>query len=330
MPPQESAPLDDLTGLFAVRLAAVALLVAGVVWLTLSPAKARTILRGYFLARSGPLNLAIFRIVVFAGLFRQARRSDVDVLLAVPPVLRNVAPGWGWLDQGLALFDPTLAHAAALTTTIAAGLTVVGLGTRIAAPIAALGAVYLFGLQQFFTKVNHAGHAAMWAALVLSASACGDALSFDSLLRTWRRGRARLSMPAEPRVAYAFPLRICWLLFGIGYFFAGLAKLWDAGDQWLTSQAIVARLSLVEATSFPLHEYPLLLVLGGAGTLFFELGFVFLLFSKWTRLAAIAMGLMFHLGVKVAMGINFTSMLRLYVGFIDFEWVLGRWVGRRW
>ena len=331
VPPDPSLPVNPIA-LFDIRLVTVALALALALALAWRPQVARAVFRNYFGAKSGPLNLGIFRIAAFTHAFRSAGRTHPEDILGVPTVLRNVAPGWEWIAEGVDLFDPGLVIVVQLTTRVAASLAIVGFGTRLAAPIAALGAVYLFALPNFFTKINHAGHAAMWCALVLAASACGDALSLDSLVRTWRRGRPRLSLQVPPRIAYALPLRWCWLLLGVGYFFAGLAKLWDTGDQWLTGQALTARLSVEGGIGFepliPLYEYPALMALTGIGTLVFELGFVFLLLLPPTRVLAAGFGVGFHLGVKYLMGISFMSTLKLYVSFIDFEWLLGRWAHR--
>ncbi len=122
-------------------------------------------------------------------------------------------------------------------------------------------------------------------ALIISLSASGRALSLDALITTYRHGRVRLSMRSEPAVAYSLPLRLCWLMFGVSYFFPGLFKAIEAGDLWISGEAIAGHMTSAIATRagfspiFPLYDYPLLSSFFGIGTFVFELGFVFLLFS---------------------------------------------------
>lgn len=316
--------------LFAIRstlIVAVILLLALVAW---RPRRVGQVLLGYFTAESGPLNLGIFRLVVFGMLFNRVDWSRLAGPLALPATFREPLPGWEWFFEWLPMFDTDFAESVYAITVVAAALACVGLGTRIAAPVAALGAIYVLGLAQFFGKVNHGGHALVWSAIVLSASPCHHALSLDALLSTARQGRWRVSLPARRRVAYALPLRICWVLFGVAYFFPGLFKAWEAGDLWISGDALHAILlgGMARDPDFvPLiaaYDYPFLTVAAGAGTLLFELGFLPILFSRRFYWIAPTLGTLFHVGVRAFVGISFFSMLRLYVCFVNFEWLLGK------
>lgn len=308
----------------------IAFLAAAVILVTLAFfARDHTsrVLRRFFGSSAGPFNLAVLRILVFSELLWSLFATRLDWLLAVPRVLRQLPPGWRWLSQEI-VFHPNLAESTRAIGILAAGLTVLGIATRITGPIAACSAVYILGLPNFFTKINHAEHALIWFSLVLGFSPCGETLSVQTLLSTWRRGKPRLSSPAVPQIAFALPIRLCWLLLGVAYFFPGFWKLWTAGDQWITGQAVVARLFVGDPFGFEplLHAYEsrFVMVVAGAGTLLVELGFVLLVFSRHARWLAPLIGLSFHLGVWALMDIHFTTMMKMYLVFVDFEWVVRR------
>ena len=111
---------------------------------------------------------------------------------------------------------------------VACALALVGAGTRVSAPCAVLLGVFVLGVPQFFGKLNH-DHHVLWFAAILAASRCGDALSFDG----WRSG-----VRPAPDVAYGLPLRLCWVLVGVVYFFPGLWKAWVAGADWIAGDAL--------------------------------------------------------------------------------------------
>lgn len=317
----------------AIRLVLVGALLGGLSWVALRPRQVGSIVSHFLFAEKGALNLGLFRILVFGSLCFRAESADMAALVSLPEVLRAPPQGWVWLSEIIPLFDPDLAGWLRAVTVSTAAFATLGLGTRFMAPIATLGAVYVLGLPNFFNKINHGQHALIWCATLLSASRCERALSLDAFVATFRQKAPRLSLPYDRSVANGLPIRVCWLLFGVAYFFPGLFKAWNAGDLWLSGEAVrgvlLAALTRSDfAPPFPLQEYSLLTVVAGVGTLLFELGFVFILFSKRFWWVAPAMGAIFHVSVLEFMGISFMAMLKLYYWFFDFEWALEK-LGKR-
>jgi predicted DCC family thiol-disulfide oxidoreductase YuxK len=74
-------------------------------------------------------------------------------------------------------------------------------------------------------------------------------------------------------------------------------------------------------------RYPLLYRAAAAGTIAFELSFLFLIFFRRLRLVAVAQGLVFHTMTWVFMRIWFDSLVRCYVAFFDWH-EIGHRVGR--
>jgi Vitamin K-dependent gamma-carboxylase len=263
------------------------------------------VLRTFFLEPGSAVGLALMRITVFWLLFEYASPEWVLRFTSLPEVLRKLPDGWGWLAPVLP-FDATSARAITIAFGIASGCAVAGLCTRVTAPIAALLGLYVMGVPNFYGKIDHAAHCTALSALILAVAPCGDALSLD---RLWRRYRGQAPPPLS--AAYTLPLRFCFLILGTVYLFPGLWKLWRAGDTWLTGVQLPALLRAHWSKNpdfvapFRVDDSPLLMQVLGAATLLFEIGFIFLLFNRWTRVLAAFSAVVFHWSISVLMGIRF-------------------------
>ncbi|HVR20228.1 MAG TPA: HTTM domain-containing protein [Polyangiaceae bacterium] len=298
--------------LVVVRLGALAcaLLLLGLVFRR----RERTLrlLREFWLAPTGPVNLAALRIVLFWGLFRSATGQNPLWYARLPAGERDPPLGWGFL--GSLPFDEGLVSGAHDAFVVASAAALLGAFTRLSVPVSAVLAVYVLGLPNFFAKINHAHHVRVLCALALAASPCGDALSLD---RLWKRLRG--FAPPSPSSAYTVPVRSAWVLLATTYFFPGFWKLWEAGDLWLTGDALRFWLyskwaALPDfAPLYRIDRHGWLLALLGIATLFFELGFPFALLNRVTRTFAALSAVGFHLGVGYFMGIHFHAFFPLIV-----------------
>lgn len=275
------------------------------------------LLEAFLLEPSSPVNLALLRIFLFAAILRAAVRNDAAWYAGLPRELREPPFGWGWL-RDFPLYDPSVLAWAGGVLIVASACAMVGLFTRVSVPVAVVLAVVGHAVTMFFEKVNHSGHAAMLCALVLCFSACGDALSLD---RLWRRRRGE-PIPA-PSAAYGLPMRVCWLLLGTSYFFPGIWKVWGSGDLWITGARLRASLhgrwENLQTFQPPMNldEYPLVLAALGIATLVFEIGFIFALFNRVTRVVAALSAVGFHAGVGLFMAIPFPALVPLIL-LLDF------------
>ncbi|HUI27589.1 MAG TPA: HTTM domain-containing protein, partial [Candidatus Kryptonia bacterium] len=285
--------------------------------------KRRYRLAAFFDSTAEPLNLAIFRIVVFACLLRAITRTDAAHLVQLPAGLRVPPPGYApffdWIPFQLGYV--TGARILGLT---AAGAALVGFTTRMSAAVACVCATYLLGLPGFFGKVNHTDHHLIWFAALLAAAPSGDALSIDALRAAWRRADRGDTAPPSPSLAYALPLRLVWLLIGVIYFFPGFWKL-RAGTEWFASDNI--KLLMYQhwlrkgfIPLFRLDRYPLLYRSAGLGTVVFESSFVVCLFCPGLRTLALLAGVVFHWMTKVYLHIFFAALLACYAAFVDWNW----------
>ncbi|HEX6767597.1 MAG TPA: HTTM domain-containing protein [Polyangiaceae bacterium] len=261
---------------------------------------------------SSPLNVALLRILLFAMLFRSARGRGPLWYTGLPSSERD--PPWGWRWLGDLPFDEGLVSGAQDALVLSSAAAAVGLWTRATAPVAALLAVYVLGLPNFFAKVNHGGTARVLCVLALAFSPCGDALSLDRLWK-WLRGHA----PPPPSSAYTIPVRVVWVLIATTYFFPGFWKLWNAGDLWITGEALRRHLYSKWADLpdfeplFRVDQHAWLLALLGTATLAFEIGFPFALLNRATRTLAALAAAGFHVGIRYVMGITFSPFIPLIV-----------------
>jgi predicted DCC family thiol-disulfide oxidoreductase YuxK len=192
---------------------------------------------------------------------------------------------------------------------------------------------YVLGIPQLYGKVNHY-HYILWFATILAASRCGDTLSCDAIIAAVKRADHGVTDVPGPSRVYSLPLRFVWLLMGVMYFFPGFWKLWTSGVDWAWSENL--KFTMYDkwmelggwTPFFRLDQYPVLYKLGATGTIIFEVSFIFLLFSKRLRLLAPLGGLFFHTMTAVFMQIFFTSLVRCYVAFLDWNRIFD-WIGRQ-
>lgn len=202
-------------------------------------------------------------------------------------------------------------------------MAMVGYRARWSQIAAVVAGGFVLSIAQFYGKVNHYNHL-LWFAMLLAASPCADALAIDA-----RREDERAHV--RPREAYETPLRFAWALLVIIYFFPGLWKAVSVGPAWTESSNVVGILHAkwAETGHVPwmrLDRWPWLCAVIGVGTLVFELGFApFTLLEKWPRRAAVFFGVLFHLGIWLAMDIRIGHVLVGYLALVD----VSRWLGRR-
>ena len=276
-------------------------------------------LRNFFAEATHPVNLAIFRIVLFGALLGYVDLQQGIEFSRFPADLRVAPPGLSWL-LGILPIDPMLITVASYVFIIVCLCGLLGFYSRTSAALAVIVGFYVLGLPQFFGKIDHYHHL-LWFAAILATSPCGDVLSIDAVLAS-RKNKGNVA--SEKSAAYALPLRFIMLLLGILYFFAGVWKFVIGGIGWATGETMRNILyaqwfRLDWIPQFRIDKYPLLYHSAGIGVVVFELAFIFaILFPKQRKYAVIA-GLLFHVSVYLFAHINFWTLALCYVIFIDFE-----------
>lgn len=294
-------------------------------------------IREYFTGTTYPINLAIFRIFLFGTIFGEVNHnfSKVVWLSQFPKDLLVIPLGSRWLFSHIPI-NAALAQTACWLLIICSFTAMIGLFTRTSAWLTVIFSFYVLGIPQFFGKVDHYHHL-LWFAAILGLSRCADVLSLDAIFMAWKRAdRGQMEPPGLSRV-YALPLRFIWILFGIIYFFPGFHKLWTSGFDWAFSdnlkyQIFSKWLEWYQVDGWNpllrLDGYPVLSRLSAFGSIFLELGFIFLVFLPATRYIAAFGGLLLHNMIGLVMHIKFLLLQTCYVAFFDW-YAIFKWIGNR-
>jgi hypothetical protein len=283
--------------------------------------------KNFFTEAQSPVNLALFRIYFFATWLGWDGKGYIT-LSQNPPGMRFAPRGLTWVLHHVPM-DPFWMTWAVAFFKIFVFTSFIGFYTRVSCLLAALLALYAFGVPQFMGKINHTHHL-VWLMLMLATSRCGDVLSLDAWLSA-RRGRPR---SLGRSYVYALPIRFIWLLIGVLYFFPGFWKIWDYGLDWIVSDNLKFHLYhkwLMYPNWHPLFRidhYPWLLKLSALGVVIFEMSFFFLMFFPGWRYVGVAGGFLFHRMTDLFMKIGFDSLQKNYVVFFNGQRIL-QWMSEK-
>ncbi|PYS65544.1 MAG: hypothetical protein DMF74_03695 [Acidobacteria bacterium] len=294
--------------------------------------RAPKFVRDFFTATSAPVNLAVFRIVLFTLVLFSFSMGNVAWFGSLPPELRFPPTGLNFLISHIPITE-TVAWYAALALTLGCIACILGLFTRTSIIICLVLSIYVLGVPQVFGKINHYHHL-IWFMAILAVSPCSDVLSIDAVRKSWRRADRGTTEPPTSCIAYALPLRFVWLLMGVIYFSAGVWKMWTSGYRWAWSDnpRNLMYNKWMELSGwmpvFRIDHHPLLFKVSALFTLAFELSFIFLIFFSAVRWLAPLGGLAFHNATNLFMRISFWNLQACYVAFVDWNRFLS-WIGRR-
>lgn len=318
------------------RILIISITIQLIIAISLLYHKTRWIINGFFTATTHPINLAVFRIVLFFTLFISVDALRVTWFSQLPPELQFMPMGLGWLPHYLPI-NETWAIISSILFRVFCFMGMIGLFTRTFAFLTVIFGFYVLGIPQFFGKVQHY-HNLIWFSVILAVSRCADVFSFDAILTSWKRADYGITEPPGPSRIYALPLRFVWLLMGIIYFFPGFWKLGWGGLDWGLGENLKFRLyktwiELGDWTPFfRIDQHPILYKTAAIGTIVFEISFIFLIFFPRLRILAALEGIAFHNITNIFMRIPFWWLQVCYVVFLDWNTVfshIGRWLYRK-
>ena len=212
-------------------------------------------------------------------------------------------------------------------------LFMIGLGTRIVAPLAWFLQLmlihrltgHLFGLDQIVTYVT----------MYVMLAPTGSVLSIDAILR--RRmmteesssGRLNWLLPdARPSTAANVATRLLQIHLCVIYLFGGLAKA--RGVSWWDGTAVWYAIGNYEYQSFDMTwmaAWPRLFSALSHGAMFWEIFYVVLIWPRWTRPITLAMAVAVHAGIALFLGmITFgVMMIAANIIFLPPSWLPVSW-----
>jgi hypothetical protein len=131
---------------------------------------------------------------------------------------------------------------------------------------------------------------------------------------------------------YTWPFRLIQVFIAQIYFFSGYAKILHSGWRWASATNLrnwmlyftqEDQVRVFHTLGTWLAERPLLCQAIAISTLFFELGFIAVLFSKWARWLLVPLAALFHIGILLSMNLAFLNVPQLLV-FADWDALTNR------
>jgi hypothetical protein len=288
----------------------------------------------FFWEPSSPRTLSLMRIITAGGIlvhFVFQFPSSYVPLASLPPSARQSLPLIGWLMDVIPI-SPTIFIAALALGIIFSLFAMVGLWTRFSLLMLIPLTFYLFGVPQFFGKLNHTQYF-VWAPIILAFTPCADVWSVDALMRKIRGMRLRTKLSFD----YALGLRWFTLTFVGIYFFSGVHKLYDTGLFWALSDNPVNLLRTEWIEQFDqvpflrVDKFPWLCKVAAVAVILFELSYPLMIFSRKTRKLLAFEVLAFHNLNAYFLKIDFNYLKAAHLMFFEVDTLTNRLKNiRRW
>ncbi|MFK7784897.1 MAG: hypothetical protein AB8B56_07270, partial [Crocinitomicaceae bacterium] len=280
-------------------------------------------IRDFFSEVGSPHNLAIFRIIVFfliIGSFIGEVFGEFANWTYLDDSHRVGLPFIRWFTDLLPI-NPQLYFIVSIIGLALAICVLFGFKTRYALFAYVPIALYLWGVPNFFGKLNHR-HIMVWVPIILSMSRCGDVISIDYLIQRYRNKKPK----PQPSVEYALPLKFVWITIAIIYCCSGFHKLWDAGLHWALSDNLRNQILLEwveqydQVKSIRIDHYPLLLRFGAISVIVMEILFPLFIFKSYLRPFALLSSWSLHLSAGYFLSIDFVQLRFMNLSFVNWSY----------
>lgn len=193
----------------------------------------------------------------------------------------------------------------------------IGLFTRLASVITAVGVFFLHGMFFNSNVFNHNWFLPMYAFIALCFARTSDRWSVDYYLNKFRRRQAHQPILSDTGFA-----RQLLLVLAVGFYFAaGVSKLDNAGLAWANGQVIqyfaenqgVFPLGTLLANNLWLSAVSTVISLG------LELGAITALFSRKARLIVVLCWISMHVGIRYSLGPTYIQNIICLTLLIDWN-----------
>lgn len=279
----------------------------------------------FWFAPKAPLTLAVCRVLFFGLMVWQYVGQPFAPWAGMSRVFWQ--PIWVFEKFNIPVLSGEALLAVGIIWKIALAFACIGLLTRFSTTTAFVLGFYLLGLRHNWGKTSHDDAAPLFIMLILALSRCGDALSFDALLR---RRKTTEPLPLDSG-EYRWPIRAVWLVISMVFFNSAVAKLRRSGMEWAFSDNLSVLMVRLNYFNNPPTDRGIQLAnirgfgqVMGASALLVELFFPLVLFSRIARWILVPAAFFMQLGNKFLLGVDFTVFLFSYVFFINWDWLLAR------
>ena len=221
-------------------------------------------------------------------------------------------------------------HSLWLVTNVAGVLAIVGLFTRTSLLIFGLGHSVLIAHLWSYGELHHPEALFCVALVLMGLSPSGRCYSIDSWIGRRSQHPDRWGPDATMDTA-TWALRLVQCLLGLAYFSSGSAKMLNGGLAWWHG----ATLQTIVLTDYVRFGMPAglwliqnfwLCVVASVTTVIVEIFFFVAVFVAASRKYVLMAGLALHMGIYLTMAAPFFTWMALYVLFINFEALRGRFV----
>jgi hypothetical protein len=277
-------------------------------------------MQNFWFQPESPTNLGICRLLWFGVVFLLYCSTDFSAWGTVDSVF------WHPINTFAVLGLPALAEQAVAVLQVVWKVSLlaccVGVLTRVNTVVACVLGFYLLGLPNNFGKVHHADAVVVLTMFILAFSRCGDAVSFDSLIR-----RARVAPSGE----YRWPVRAVWMLISFIFLAAGSAKLRLSGLEWMNGENLSILLIRNEPLAWTgwglgIAQHHWLCVGLSVATVGIECSFFFALFHPYCRAILVPCGLAMLIGFPLFIGAFFPQLIATFVFWIRWDAIVARWL----
>jgi hypothetical protein len=288
----------------------------------------------WWFVSAAPAELALCRIawsaVCLAYLWNPALDARIAAFdptapaYAPLPILSLLAAPFGGPSQ---LSAATL-HIVLLASRVAGVLALLGLFTRAAVPLLALGGMLVHAWASSFGEFVHDSSLVHWALLVLAFAPCGAAFSIDASIARARGLRERASA-FQPIPEVGWVLRLVHVLIALAYLSASATKLARGREEWFSGYTLHYYLSFHALRSQSewglwLMRHHVLVVAGSWLVGLFESTFVLsLVFRRWAWLWTVG-SVFVHASAFLFMGVLFPSFPALCLVMLPWRRIFER------
>ena len=177
---------------------------------------------------------------------------------------------------------------------------------------------YYFGMIDSLSTITKYSVIATHMLLLLSVSDCGSVWSVDA----WLSGRNRRGLfpdiaPVRPARTPAWPRRLMQIMVGVVYLGAAITKMHTAaffnGDQLLFW--LMTHYNHAHPVGEHLTQYPAIIVMSAYTSIIWEVSFLFAAWRGWGRLIMLTLGVLFHIGTFLMLGLIAFPLIMVTIYF---------------
>lgn len=273
----------------------------------------RKLIKTFLLEKVHPINLSIFRIVLFGSLiplyFFQLKNAELLDHRAQFFQALHYTEWYAWIFS----MNYQVYKILFVLGVFFAFISMIGLFYKKTAWLNIFFSLILLGAPMFLGKLYYF-QIHVWACCILAFAPASDVLSIDSIISKTK---------STPNYEYGLPLKLIWVLLGIIYFFSAIGKLSDLGLYWALSDNAVRQIQVEWITNYQhipwirIDHYPLFIKASSFAALILEISFPFLIFHRQLRKIAILGGLSLHFFATYFMHLSMLNLQVIYFSFIN-------------